>query len=69
MLYVDSGGVSANRHVRVAPSPATWASPVLLVAVHRSGTSAVIAKTAFRSGWSKQANTRRASSGSNVVHT
>ena len=45
------------------------ASPVLLVTSHRSGTWTVMPKTALRSGWSKQANTMRASSGSKLVHT
>ena len=45
------------------------ALPVLLVTSHCSGTRTVMPNTALRSGWSKQANTTRASSGSKLIHT
>ncbi len=44
-------------------------SPVLLVTVQASGAVTVNACTPFRSGWSKQAQTWRASSGSKDVQT
>ena len=68
-MYVDSGGVSPYDHVLTPAAVETVASPVLLVTVHGSGTCTVIPKTALRSGWSKQANTTRASSGSKLIHT
>ena len=61
--------MSAKLHVLTPSSVLTAALPVLLVTNHRSGTSTVMPNTALRSGWSKQANTIRASSGSNEVHT
>ncbi len=67
--YVDSGGVSAYVHVLTPSFVVTSASPVLLVTSHRSGTWTVMPNTALRSGWSKQAKTTRASSGSKLVHT
>src|SRR3954452_23979858 len=67
--YVDNRGVSAYRQVLTPPSVVTAASPVLLVTSHRSGTRTVIPNAALRSGWSKQAKTQRASSGSKEVQT
>ena len=68
--YVDSRGVSGKLQRR-PPSPAssTPDGALLLVTVHDSGASTVNACGAFRSGWSKQAQARRASSGSNDVQT
>ena len=69
-MYVDSGGESAKDHVR-APSCVviTALPPMLLVTDHRSGAWTLMPNTALRSGWSKQANTTRASSGSKLVQT
>ena len=67
--YVESRGVSAYVQVPTPSSVVTSASPVLLVTSHRSGTWTVMPNTALRSGWSKQANTTRASSGSKEVQT
>src|SRR6185503_12654199 len=70
VTYVESRGVSGNVHTR-PPSArsSTEAGAVLLVTVQDSGACTVNACGALRSGWSKQAQARRASSGSNDVHT
>ncbi len=68
--YVDSDGVSGNVHTR--PPSACSSTDVgapLLVTVQLSWASTVKACGAFRSGWSKQAQARRASSASNEVQT
>ena len=69
VTYVDIGGVSAYVQVLTPSLVLTSALPVLLVTSHCSGTWTVMPKTALRSGWSKQANTMRASSGSKLIHT
>ena len=73
-LYVESGGVSGKVHRRAGePSGAcassTTGSPELLTTRQVSGAVTVNACGALRSGWSKQAHTWRASSGSKEVQT
>jgi hypothetical protein len=69
VLYGDRSGVSGNVQRRAAPSSSTRASPELLVTVQPAGAVTVNACGALRSGWSKQAHTWRASSGSNDIQT
>ncbi len=67
VLYGDSGGVGANFQTVDDPAASVWAAPELLVTVQPVGAVTVKACGAFRSGWSKQAQTNRAWSGSNVI--
>ena len=68
--YVESGGVSGNVQRRASSaSSSTGPGALLLVTVHDAGARTVNACGAFRSGWSKQAQARRASSASNEDHT
>jgi hypothetical protein len=68
--YVDSGGVGGKVHRLTSESTgSTTGSPLLLSTVQRAGASTTKVCSALRSGWSKQAQQRRASSGSNDIHT
>jgi hypothetical protein len=69
VLYVDRGGVSGKVQRRAESSSSTRGSPELLVTVHAGGAVTVKACGALRSGWSKHAQTNRASSGSKLIHT
>ncbi len=68
VMYVDIRGVVAKR-VTARPSPSGSASPAGSFETTSQPCGAVTANenVALRSGWSKQANPRLASAGSNCV--
>ena len=68
--YVDSGGVSGKVQVRTPSAGSPTASGRMFDnTVHASGERTVKRWGALRSGWSKQAHNRRASSHSREVQT
>jgi hypothetical protein len=67
-LYDDSGGVGGNDQRPPPSTSSTVSSPQLLSTRHAAGAVTVIRHGALRSGWSKHAQTNRASSGSKDIH-
>ena len=66
--YVGNGSVGANRRrVRWLAVSRAISAP-LASASHDAGISSASVKRAFRSGWSKQGNARRARAGTNRVY-